>query len=157
MVKFCNFRYEYENMMICGINFKICMTWGTRIEKTLYFFNLLQKNSCFMHALKLKIMVLGLFLVYSFLVPSRVSFPKYSSHYYMLLIIRSNPDRYIVYIHQWTNNWYETHLFQITTKRINFIVDEVSNDSPVAIACKIELDKNRSWLISSLRQMYSRR
>ncbi|ONK71512.1 uncharacterized protein A4U43_C04F9410 [Asparagus officinalis] len=47
--------------------------------------------------------------------------------------------------------------FQITTKRISFIVDEPSNDSSIAAAHINEQDKSRSWLISSLHQVYSRR
>lgn len=51
--------------------------------------------------------------------------------------------------------------FQITTKRINFIAENVETSSSGT-----ELDhsyedrdqeKNRSWLISSLHQIYSRR
>lgn len=49
--------------------------------------------------------------------------------------------------------------FQVTTKRINFLIHKHCNGSsmldPVAPNCQNE--KDRSWLISSLHQMYSRR
>ncbi|XP_073101635.1 BEACH domain-containing protein C2 [Elaeis guineensis] len=50
--------------------------------------------------------------------------------------------------------------FQITTKRINFIIDEHTKDTSMedsVAACSEEQDKDRSWLISSLHQMFSRR
>ncbi|OQU82107.1 hypothetical protein SORBI_3006G173200 [Sorghum bicolor] len=52
--------------------------------------------------------------------------------------------------------------FQVTSKRINFIIDEHSNDSNIDDAASTsgqcdQQDKDRSWLISSLHQIYSRR
>ncbi|XP_039138375.1 LOW QUALITY PROTEIN: BEACH domain-containing protein C2-like [Dioscorea cayenensis subsp. rotundata] len=49
--------------------------------------------------------------------------------------------------------------FQVTTKRINFIVDVNQNDNPSDEVCSQnqEREKDRSWLISSLHQMFSRR
>ncbi|XP_038973687.1 BEACH domain-containing protein C2-like isoform X2 [Phoenix dactylifera] len=50
--------------------------------------------------------------------------------------------------------------FQITTKRINFIIVELANDTSTEDAVTSgykEQDKDRSWLISSLHQMFSRR
>lgn len=50
--------------------------------------------------------------------------------------------------------------FQITTKRINFIINEHTNDASmeaVVASGYREQDKDRSWLISSLHQMFSRR
>lgn len=52
--------------------------------------------------------------------------------------------------------------FQITTKRINFTIDEHINDSSVEVVVAAngqnnERDKDRSWLISSLHQVFSRR
>ncbi|XP_027159389.1 BEACH domain-containing protein C2 [Coffea eugenioides] len=51
--------------------------------------------------------------------------------------------------------------FQITTRRINFIVDSSeSNTSGDGLDCRNETkieEKDRSWLISSLHQIYSRR
>ncbi|KAL3536918.1 hypothetical protein ACH5RR_000284 [Cinchona calisaya] len=52
-------------------------------------------------------------------------------------------------------------IFQITTRRINFIVDNSeSNASGDGLDCRNETkveEKDRSWLISSLHQIYSRR
>ncbi|XXG76013.1 hypothetical protein AAC387_Pa08g0457 [Persea americana] len=54
--------------------------------------------------------------------------------------------------------------FQITTKRINFIVDEHNNDNLTVTVDALhsnsqsrETEKDRSWFISSLHQMFSRR
>lgn len=52
--------------------------------------------------------------------------------------------------------------FQVTSKRINFIIDERSSDSNINDAAATsdqcgQQDKDRSWLISSLHQIYSRR
>ncbi|XP_062226373.1 BEACH domain-containing protein C2 isoform X2 [Phragmites australis] len=52
--------------------------------------------------------------------------------------------------------------FQVTSKRINFIVDERSSDSNIDDGASTsgqcdQQDKDRSWLISSLHQIYSRR
>ncbi|XP_058104707.1 BEACH domain-containing protein C2 [Magnolia sinica] len=52
--------------------------------------------------------------------------------------------------------------FQITTKRINFIVDEYCDDNTMDDGLNPSgqnrvQEKNRSWLISSLHQMFSRR
>nr|XP_010908800.1 BEACH domain-containing protein C2 isoform X2 [Elaeis guineensis] len=50
--------------------------------------------------------------------------------------------------------------FQITTKRINFIIIELANHTStehVVTSGHKEQDKDRSWLISSLHQMFSRR
>lgn len=51
--------------------------------------------------------------------------------------------------------------FQITTKRINFIVENIeANSSGDELGHNPEIryqEKNRSWLISSLHQIYSRR
>ncbi|RLM73593.1 BEACH domain-containing protein C2 [Panicum miliaceum] len=52
--------------------------------------------------------------------------------------------------------------FQVTSKRINFIMEERSSDSNVDDAASTsgqcdQQDKDRSWLISSLHQIYSRR
>ncbi|CAL5069309.1 unnamed protein product [Urochloa decumbens] len=52
--------------------------------------------------------------------------------------------------------------FQVTSKRINFIIDERSSDSNIDDAASTsgqcdQQDKDRSWLISSLHQIYSRR
>ncbi|ONM15167.1 BEACH domain-containing protein C2 [Zea mays] len=52
--------------------------------------------------------------------------------------------------------------FQVTSKRINFIIDERSNDSNIDDAASTsgqcdQQDKDRSWLVSSLYQIYSRR
>lgn len=53
-------------------------------------------------------------------------------------------------------------LFQITTKRINFIVDEHNNDNLTedafcSNAQSRETENDRSWWISSLHHMFSRR
>ncbi|XP_077235133.1 WD-40 repeat family protein / beige-like protein [Tasmannia lanceolata] len=52
--------------------------------------------------------------------------------------------------------------FQITTKRINFIVDDNIDDNPMEDGLDSSVqnryqEKDRSWLISSLHQMFSRR
>ncbi|KAH6830812.1 WD-40 repeat family protein / beige-like protein [Perilla frutescens var. hirtella] len=50
--------------------------------------------------------------------------------------------------------------FQITTRRINFIIDRVDNSAMRDVDCKgynEVQEKDRSWLISSLHQVYSRR
>ncbi|KAL6652262.1 hypothetical protein ACP70R_011187 [Stipagrostis hirtigluma subsp. patula] len=52
--------------------------------------------------------------------------------------------------------------FQVTSKRINFIIDERSSESNIDDGASTsgqcgEQDKDRSWLISSLHQIYSRR
>ncbi|WOL10122.1 BEACH domain-containing protein C2 [Canna indica] len=52
--------------------------------------------------------------------------------------------------------------FQVTTKRISFIIDEraseISLDDGVATSSQCnEQEKDRSWLISSIHQMFSRR
>uniref|UniRef100_A0A3B6DIS4 DUF4704 domain-containing protein n=2 Tax=Triticinae TaxID=1648030 RepID=A0A3B6DIS4_WHEAT len=52
--------------------------------------------------------------------------------------------------------------FQVTSKRINFIIDEHASDSNVDDHASTsgqcyQQDKDRSWLISSLHQIYSRR
>ncbi|KAL6903365.1 hypothetical protein ACP4OV_004178 [Aristida adscensionis] len=52
--------------------------------------------------------------------------------------------------------------FQVTSKRINFIIDERSSDSNIDDGASTSgqfdrQDKDRSWLISSLHQIYSRR
>uniref|UniRef100_K3Y4M0 BEACH domain-containing protein C2 n=1 Tax=Setaria italica TaxID=4555 RepID=K3Y4M0_SETIT len=52
--------------------------------------------------------------------------------------------------------------FQVTSKRINFIIDECSSDNNIDDAASTsgqcdQQDKDRSWLISSLHQIYSRR
>ncbi|WVZ86675.1 hypothetical protein U9M48_033424 [Paspalum notatum var. saurae] len=52
--------------------------------------------------------------------------------------------------------------FQVTSKRINFIIDERSSDSNINDTASTsgqcdQQDKDRSWLISSLHQIYSRR
>ncbi|CAL9068126.1 unnamed protein product [Musa banksii] len=52
--------------------------------------------------------------------------------------------------------------FQVTTKRINFIIDERTSDASLedgvgaSSQCN-EQEKDRSWLISSIHQMFSRR
>ncbi|VAH35372.1 unnamed protein product [Triticum turgidum subsp. durum] len=53
-------------------------------------------------------------------------------------------------------------IFQVTSKRINFIIDEHASDSNVDDHASTsgqcyQQDKDRSWLISSLHQIYSRR
>ncbi|ONK64076.1 uncharacterized protein A4U43_C07F21840 [Asparagus officinalis] len=53
-------------------------------------------------------------------------------------------------------------IFQVTTKRINFIFDEqigggLMEEITNITSQNIEKDKDRSWLISSLHQIYSRR
>uniref|UniRef100_A0A0D9ZP04 BEACH domain-containing protein C2 n=1 Tax=Oryza glumipatula TaxID=40148 RepID=A0A0D9ZP04_9ORYZ len=52
--------------------------------------------------------------------------------------------------------------FQVTSKRINFIIDESANESNMDDHASTsgqcdQQDKDRSWLISSLHQIYSRR
>ncbi|KAI3444662.1 hypothetical protein Pfo_001327 [Paulownia fortunei] len=50
--------------------------------------------------------------------------------------------------------------FQITTRRINFIVDHMDNSATGDLDCKgfnEVQEKDQSWLISSLHQVYSRR
>ncbi|KAJ3680517.1 hypothetical protein LUZ60_016795 [Juncus effusus] len=50
--------------------------------------------------------------------------------------------------------------FQITSKRINFIIDENASESDEEISAQnkySEREKDRSWLVSSLRQILSRR
>jgi hypothetical protein len=51
---------------------------------------------------------------------------------------------------------------QVTSKRINFIVDENMSGSYIDDAASTsgqydQQDKDRSWLLSSLHQIYSRR
>lgn len=49
---------------------------------------------------------------------------------------------------------------QITTRRINFIVDHMDNSAVGDVDCKgynEVQEKDQSWLISSLHQVYSRR
>jgi hypothetical protein len=59
-------------------------------------------------------------------------------------------------------NWFSVTGDQVTSKKINFIVDEHSSDSnnddgaSTSGQCD-QQDKDRSWLISSLHQIYSRR
>ncbi|KAG8065669.1 hypothetical protein GUJ93_ZPchr0004g38461, partial [Zizania palustris] len=53
-------------------------------------------------------------------------------------------------------------MFQVTSKRINFIIDESANNSNMDDHASTsgqcdQQDKDRSWLISSLHQIYSRR
>ena len=52
-------------------------------------------------------------------------------------------------------------LFQVTTKKINFIVDNSENNTAVDGSegnSEVKNDeKDRSWLMASLHQMYSRR
>lgn len=50
--------------------------------------------------------------------------------------------------------------FQVTTRRINFIVDNGESNAAVDGLDSVELrdgEKDRSWLMSSLHQIYSRR
>ncbi|EPS70914.1 hypothetical protein M569_03844 [Genlisea aurea] len=51
-------------------------------------------------------------------------------------------------------------IFQITTKRINFIIDHLDSAAMQNLLCKGSSEiheRDRSWLISSLHQVYSRR
>lgn len=51
------------------------------------------------------------------------------------------------------------HFFQVTTRRINFIVDTSEGNAVAGMESSEsrEQEKDRSWLMSSLHQIYSRR